>query len=45
METGLALKRANARTSKGISFELTDRVREKIKAMLPSSPQTPKNGC
>jgi ATP-dependent DNA helicase RecG len=38
LETGLALKRAKARTVEGIPFELTDRVREKIKAMLPFKP-------
>ena len=38
LEAGLALKRAKARAIEGIPFELTDRVREKIKAMLPFKP-------
>lgn len=38
LECGLALKRAKARTVEGITFALTDRVREKIKAMLPFKP-------
>jgi ATP-dependent DNA helicase RecG len=38
LETGLALKRAKARKVEGIPFELTERVREKIKAMLPFKP-------
>ncbi|HTS47521.1 MAG TPA: ATP-dependent DNA helicase RecG [Bryobacteraceae bacterium] len=38
LECGLALKRAKARLQPGISFELNDRVREKIKAMLPFKP-------
>jgi ATP-dependent DNA helicase RecG len=38
LECGLTLKRAKARTVKGITFELNDRVREKIKAMLPFKP-------
>jgi ATP-dependent DNA helicase RecG len=38
LESGLALKRAKARTVQGIAFELTDRVREQIKAMLPFKP-------
>ena len=38
LECGLALKRAKARLREGISFELTDRVREQIKAMLPFKP-------
>jgi ATP-dependent DNA helicase RecG len=32
------LKRSKARTVPGISFELTERVREKVKAMLPFKP-------
>ncbi|MCC7156441.1 MAG: ATP-dependent DNA helicase RecG [Bryobacterales bacterium] len=40
LETGMALKRGNARTEMGIPFELNDRVREKIKAMLPFKPTT-----
>lgn len=38
LECGLTLKRAKARVQPGIAFELTDRVREKIKAMLPFKP-------
>ncbi|MCW5982582.1 MAG: ATP-dependent DNA helicase RecG [Bryobacteraceae bacterium] len=38
LECGLTLKRAKARVREGISFELNDRVREKIKAMLPFKP-------
>jgi len=38
LECGLSLKRAKARLQPGISFDLNDRVREKIKAMLPFKP-------
>jgi ATP-dependent DNA helicase RecG len=38
LECGVALKRGKARTVPGIAFELNDRVREKIKAMLPFKP-------
>ena len=38
LECGVALKRSKARTMPGISFQLTDRVREKVKAMLPFKP-------
>ncbi len=38
LECGLSLKRAKARVQPGISFELNDRVREQIKAMLPFKP-------
>src|SRR6185312_9403132 len=38
LECGLSLKRARARLQPGIAFELTDRVREQIKAMLPFKP-------
>lgn len=38
LETGIALKRRRARAETGIAFELNDRVREKIKAMLPFKP-------
>ena len=38
LECGLCLKRAKARIQPGISFELNDRVREKIKQMLPFKP-------
>ncbi len=38
LECGLELKRARARLDPGIGFQLTDRVREKIKQMLPFKP-------
>ena len=38
LECGLSLKRAKARLQPGISFELSDRVRDKVKAMLPFKP-------
>jgi ATP-dependent DNA helicase RecG len=38
MQCGLALKRKKAKLAKGIAFELNDRIREKIKAMLPFKP-------
>jgi ATP-dependent DNA helicase RecG len=38
LECGLELKRAKARHFPGIPFELTDRVRERIKNMLPFKP-------
>ena len=38
LECGLSLKRAKARTQPGIAFELNERVREKIKMMLPFKP-------
>jgi ATP-dependent DNA helicase RecG len=38
LECGIALKRNKARTLPGIAFDLNDRVREKIKAMLPFKP-------
>jgi ATP-dependent DNA helicase RecG len=38
LECGLALKRAKARLETGIKFELTDKVREQIKKMLPFKP-------
>ncbi len=38
LECGLELKRAKARLYPGIAFALTDRVRERIKAMLPFKP-------
>ncbi len=38
LECGVALKRSKARLLPGISFELTDRVREKVKAVLPFKP-------
>ena len=40
LECGLALKRSKARTIPGIAFQLNDKVREKIKAMLPFKPTT-----
>jgi ATP-dependent DNA helicase RecG len=38
LECGLELKRAKARLDPGVGFELTERVRERIKAMLPFKP-------
>ena len=38
LECGLELKRAKARLQPGIQFALTDRVRDRIKAMLPFRP-------
>jgi ATP-dependent DNA helicase RecG len=38
LQCGLALKRNRAQTLPGIAFELSDRVRERIKAMLPFKP-------
>ncbi len=38
LECGVALKRAKARTLPGIAFEIDDRVRERVKAMLPFKP-------
>ncbi len=38
LECGVALKRGKARTLPGIAFEINDRVREQIKAMLPFKP-------
>jgi ATP-dependent DNA helicase RecG len=38
LECGLCLKRAKARVQPGIAFDLNDRVREKIKTMLPFKP-------
>ncbi|MGH9627606.1 MAG: ATP-dependent DNA helicase RecG, partial [Bryobacteraceae bacterium] len=38
LECGLALKRTKARLQPGIAFELNDKVRERIKAMLPFKP-------
>jgi len=38
LECGVALKRSKARTLPGIAFELNERVREKVKAMLPFKP-------
>ena len=38
LECGLELKRAKARLQPGIQFALTDRARERIKAMLPFRP-------
>ncbi|SPE41308.1 ATP-dependent DNA helicase RecG [Candidatus Sulfopaludibacter sp. SbA3] len=38
LECGVALKRSKARTLPGIAFEIHDRVRERIKAMLPFKP-------
>jgi ATP-dependent DNA helicase RecG len=38
LECGLGLKRAKARLDPGVGFELHDRVRERIKQMLPFKP-------
>jgi len=38
LECGVALKRSKARTLPGIAFEIDDRVRERVKAMLPFKP-------
>ena len=38
LECGLALKRVKARVQPGIRFELTQRVRERVKEMLPFKP-------
>jgi ATP-dependent DNA helicase RecG len=38
LECGVALKRSKARTLPGIAFEINDRVREQVKAMLPFKP-------
>lgn len=38
LECGLALKKSKARLRAGIAFDLNDRVREQIKAMLPFKP-------
>ena len=38
LECGVALKRGKARLLPGIAFEITHRVREQIKAMLPFKP-------
>ena len=45
LECGVALKRSKARTMPGISFELNDRVRERVKAMLPFKPTARRSGC
>lgn len=38
LECGLSLKRAKGKVQPGIAFELNDRVREKVKTMLPFKP-------
>jgi ATP-dependent DNA helicase RecG len=38
LECGIALKRSKARTLPGIAFDIDDRVRERVKAMLPFKP-------
>jgi ATP-dependent DNA helicase RecG len=38
LECGVALKRGKARLLPGIAFQINDRVRERIKAMLPFKP-------
>lgn len=38
LEAGMALKRSEERAAAGIAFQLTDRVREQVKKMLPFKP-------
>lgn len=38
LEAGMALKRGEERAAAGIAFQLTDRVREQVKKMLPFKP-------
>jgi ATP-dependent DNA helicase RecG len=38
LECGVALKRSKARTMPGVAFEIDDRIRERVKAMLPFKP-------
>jgi ATP-dependent DNA helicase RecG len=38
LECGVALKRSKARLLPGIAFQINDRIRERIKAMLPFKP-------
>lgn len=38
LECGLSLKKSKARVRDGVAFELNDRVRDRIKAMLPFKP-------
>lgn len=38
LETGMTLRRREARMEPGIAFELTDRVREQVRRMLPFKP-------
>ena len=38
LECGVALKRAKARLLPGIAFEINDRVRQRVRAMLPFKP-------
>jgi ATP-dependent DNA helicase RecG len=38
LECGVALKRSKARTVSGIAFEIDERVRERVKRMLPFKP-------
>src|SRR5580692_3463696 len=38
LECGVALKRSKARTLPGVAFELNEKVRERVKAMLPFKP-------
>jgi ATP-dependent DNA helicase RecG len=38
LQCGLALKKTKARTTTGISFDVTDRAREQIRKMLPFKP-------
>jgi len=38
LECGIALKRGKARTLPGIAFEINDRIRERVRTMLPFKP-------
>jgi ATP-dependent DNA helicase RecG len=38
LECGLTLKKSKARQAAGIAFELTDRIRQRVKTMLPFKP-------
>ncbi|PWU07605.1 MAG: ATP-dependent DNA helicase RecG [Terriglobia bacterium] len=38
LECGITLKRRNARTLPGVAFEINDRVRDRVKSMLPFKP-------
>ncbi len=40
LQCGLVLRRRKARLKRGIQFQLTDRIREQIKKMLPFKPTT-----
>jgi ATP-dependent DNA helicase RecG len=38
LETGMSLRRSEARVEQGVPFELTDRVRQQVRRMLPFKP-------